>query len=94
MRQPRAKLIELDMKMLVDSRVIIGIMTGLDADRRPGQCSCRKADHRRVEEMRVEDVDTASAEESGQAEQAAGIVRPLSAIKGQAFNPLAFHIRS
>src|SRR5215216_2925258 len=82
------------MPSLVYARVIIRIVTSHHSQARARNHTSYQAYDRRLEQMRVKNINLFTAQKIGQAQQAKRILSAMAAITTEAFNALRLHVIS
>src|SRR5262249_44162336 len=92
--EPRTELVQPNMPLLVDPRVIVRIVPSHDSLAGARQKTSQQADYRRFKQMGVKNVNLLAAQVSRQANDGKWIFRPAPAVAAKASDAFRFHILS
>jgi hypothetical protein len=92
--QPCAELVAPDMPLLIDPRVIVGIMPSQDSTAGPRHYTSQQSYDRRFKQVSVQNVDVFPVEIIGQSNHPKRILAPPRAIAAKATHTFRFHIVS
>src|SRR5262249_48630077 len=92
--EPRTELVQPNVPLLVDPRVIVGIVPSHDSLTGAGQKTRQQADYRRFKQMGVKNVNLLAAQVSRQANDGEWILGPAPAVAAKASDAFRFHVFS